>query len=147
MFFGHPVERLCTYQYSLVTLMPGRINSSQTVVTLLTLGVGLLQHLEDCGSPPLGTRAPTLTRPSSLKTSNHKSMMTYLGLPLDLFGKANRVRKDQSQYVDSLLCSAGCFFPAIPSFTTAGYDYGEQELVMWDYELDRCGTERNRPLC
>lgn len=70
MFFGHPVERLCTYQYSLVTLMPG-----------------LLQNLEDCGSPPLGTRAPTLTRPSSLKTSNHKSMMTYLGLPLDLFGK------------------------------------------------------------
>lgn len=70
MFYGHPLERLCTYQYSLVTLMPG-----------------LLQHLEDCGSPPLATRAPTLTRPSSLKTSNHKSMMTYLGLPLDLFGK------------------------------------------------------------
>lgn len=23
MFFGHPVERLCTYQYSLVTLIPG----------------------------------------------------------------------------------------------------------------------------
>ena len=25
MFFGHPVERLCTYQYSLVTLIPGMI--------------------------------------------------------------------------------------------------------------------------
>ena len=25
MFFGHPVERLCTYQYSLVTLIPGTL--------------------------------------------------------------------------------------------------------------------------
>lgn len=24
MFFGHPVERLCTYQYSLISLIPGK---------------------------------------------------------------------------------------------------------------------------
>ncbi|KAI0712430.1 transport protein Avl9-domain-containing protein [Earliella scabrosa] len=70
MFFGHPVERLCTYQYSLVTLVPG-----------------LLQNLDDCGSPPLAYRAQTLSRPTSLKTSDPKSMMAYMGLPLDLFGK------------------------------------------------------------
>jgi len=70
MFFGHPVERLCTYQYSLVTLVPG-----------------LLQNLDDCGSPPLAARAQTLSRPTSLRTSDHKSMMAYVGLPLDLFGK------------------------------------------------------------
>ncbi|KAI0822074.1 transport protein Avl9-domain-containing protein [Trametes gibbosa] len=70
MFFGHPVERLCTYQYSLVTLIPG-----------------LLQNLDDCGSPPLASRAQSLTRPTSLKTSDPKSMMAYMGLPLDLFGK------------------------------------------------------------
>ncbi|KAF4590789.1 late secretory pathway protein avl9 [Pleurotus pulmonarius] len=70
MFYGHPVERLCTYQYSLVALFPG-----------------LLQTLDDCGSPPLADRAPTLSRPNSLKTSDHKSMMAYMGLPLDLFGK------------------------------------------------------------
>ncbi|KAI0373648.1 hypothetical protein BV20DRAFT_962201 [Pilatotrama ljubarskyi] len=70
MFFGHPVERLCTYQYSLVTLIPG-----------------LLQNLDDCGSPPLASRAQTLSRPTSLKTSDPKSMMAYMGLPLDLFGK------------------------------------------------------------
>ncbi|KAH9841715.1 transport protein Avl9-domain-containing protein [Rhodofomes roseus] len=70
MFFGHPVERLCTYQYSLVTLVPG-----------------LLQNLDDCGSPPLAARAQSLTRPTSLRTSDHKSMMAYIGLPLDLFGK------------------------------------------------------------
>ncbi|KAF7768267.1 hypothetical protein Agabi119p4_7510 [Agaricus bisporus var. burnettii] len=70
MFYGHPVERLCTYQYSLISLIPG-----------------LLQHLEDCGSPPLSNRAPTLSRPNSLKTSDHKSMMAFMGMPLDVFGK------------------------------------------------------------
>ncbi|KAJ7643757.1 transport protein Avl9-domain-containing protein [Roridomyces roridus] len=70
MFYGHPVERLCTYQYSLVSLLPG-----------------LLQTLDDCGSPPLAARAPTLSRPTSLRTSDRKSMRTYTGLPLDIFGK------------------------------------------------------------
>ncbi|KAH9480710.1 Late secretory pathway protein avl9 [Psilocybe cubensis] len=70
MFYGYPVEKLCTYQYSLVSLLPG-----------------LLQTLDDCGSPPLAARAPTLSRPTSLRTSDHKSMMAYMGLPLDIFGK------------------------------------------------------------
>ncbi|PSR70819.1 hypothetical protein PHLCEN_2v13260 [Hermanssonia centrifuga] len=70
MFFGHPVEKLCTYQYSLVTLVPG-----------------LLQNLDDCGSPPLCSRAQGLSKPTELRTSDSKSMMAYIGLPLDLFGK------------------------------------------------------------
>ncbi|KAI5897126.1 uncharacterized protein SCHCODRAFT_01171131 [Schizophyllum commune H4-8] len=70
MFSGYPVERLCTYQYSLISLIPG-----------------LLQTLEDCGSPPIAARAPTLSKPTSLKTSDRKSMMAYLGFPLDIFGK------------------------------------------------------------
>lgn len=70
MFYGHPVHRLCTYQYSLVTLIPA-----------------LLQTLDDCGSPPLNARAPTLSRPSSLKTSDRKSLLAFAGLPLDIFGR------------------------------------------------------------
>ncbi|TFK62572.1 hypothetical protein BDN72DRAFT_903122 [Pluteus cervinus] len=70
MFYGHPVERLCTYQYSLVSLLPG-----------------LLQTLDDCGSPSLANRAPTLSRPTELKTSDRKSMMAFTGFPLDIFGK------------------------------------------------------------
>ena len=71
MFYGHPVEKLCTYQYSLVSLFPG-----------------LLQTLEDSGSPPLASRASTLSGPpSSLKTSDRKSMLQFVGFPLDLFGK------------------------------------------------------------
>lgn len=45
--------------------------------------------LDDCGSPPLAARAPTLSRPNSLKTSDRKSMLAYIGLPLDLFGKVD----------------------------------------------------------
>ena len=48
---------------------------------------GLLQTLDDCGSPLLAARAPTLSRPTSLRTSDHKSMMAFMGLPLDIFGK------------------------------------------------------------
>lgn len=48
---------------------------------------GLLQNLDDCGSPPLASRALTLSRASSLKTSDRKSMLAYQGLPLDIFGK------------------------------------------------------------
>ncbi|KAJ3988067.1 transport protein Avl9-domain-containing protein [Lentinula detonsa] len=70
MFYGHPVERLCTYQYSLISLLPG-----------------LLQTLDDCGSPPLASRAPTLSRPTSLRTSDRKSLMAYTGFPLDIFGR------------------------------------------------------------
>lgn len=70
MFYGYPVERLCTFQYSLVSLLPG-----------------LLQNLDDSGSPPLASRAPTLQKATSLKTSDRKSMMDFMGLPLDVFGK------------------------------------------------------------
>lgn len=70
MFYGHPVEKLCTYQYSLVALIPG-----------------LLQHLDDCGSPPLATRAAKLSKPTELRTSDPRSVMAFIGLPLELFGK------------------------------------------------------------
>lgn len=64
---GHSVERFCLYQYSFVSLLPG-----------------LLQTLNDCGSPPLG--APALSRPTSLRTSDRKSMAACARLPLDIFG-------------------------------------------------------------
>ena len=85
MFFGHPVERLCTYQYSLISLIPSTLSAKPGATAHLF--TGLLQTLDDCGSPPLAARAPTLSRPNSLRTSDRKSMLAYLGLPLDLFGK------------------------------------------------------------
>lgn len=70
VFYGHPVEKLCIYQYSLISLFPG-----------------LLQTLEDSGSPILAERAKNLGKPNELKTSDRKSLMAFLGMPLDLFGK------------------------------------------------------------
>ena len=87
MFFGYPVEKLCTYQYSLVALLPGISLYFHSIHVSQTAPKGLLQTLDDCGSPPLAARAPTLTRPTSLRTSDHKSMMAFMGLPLDIFGK------------------------------------------------------------
>jgi len=92
MFYGHPVERLCTYQYSLISLIPGKRvlgSDSSTILVYAHAVTDLLQNLDDCGSPPLASRASTLSRPTSLKTSDRKSMMAYLGLPLDLFGKVS----------------------------------------------------------
>ncbi|TKA52108.1 hypothetical protein B0A53_04768 [Rhodotorula sp. CCFEE 5036] len=65
-----PVEQLCTFQYSLVTLIPA-----------------LLTNLEDSASPALDERSQRRKKPSSLKTSDKYSLIRYLGLPLDVFGK------------------------------------------------------------
>ncbi|EJT98777.1 hypothetical protein DACRYDRAFT_110671 [Dacryopinax primogenitus] len=70
MFFGQPVETLCTYQYSLVSLIPG-----------------LLDHLADCATPFHDRRENDHDRPSELRTSDRLSLLRYLGLPLNVFGK------------------------------------------------------------
>lgn len=70
MFFGYPVERLCTYQYSLISLVPD-----------------LLFNLGDAGSPILDKQTAKRKRPESLKTSDRKSLMQFMGLPLHLFGQ------------------------------------------------------------
>lgn len=72
MFHGHPVERLCTYQYSLTSLIPG-----------------LLLALEDCGAPQLAEREKTLKRATEFKSSDRQSLLKFMGLPLDLFGKVS----------------------------------------------------------
>ena len=87
MFYGYPVEKLCTYQYSLVSLLPGMRIFYWISHIISTMFQGLLHTLDDCGSPPLASRAPTLSKPMSLRTSDRKSMMAYTGLPLDIFGK------------------------------------------------------------
>ncbi|KAH9454023.1 hypothetical protein Pst134EB_014120 [Puccinia striiformis f. sp. tritici] len=70
MFYGHPVESLCTYQYSLVSLIPC-----------------LLVNLEDSGSPMLAERSRKISQPTSLQTSDRHSLLQYFGLPLDIFGQ------------------------------------------------------------
>lgn len=72
MFFGYPVERLCTYQYSLISLIPD-----------------LLFNLADAGSPALDTQTSKRKRAESLKTSDRQSLMRFMGFPLHLFGEGS----------------------------------------------------------
>ncbi|GAA5857761.1 hypothetical protein JCM5353_002200 [Sporobolomyces roseus] len=67
-----PVEQLCTFQYSLVALIPA-----------------LLTSLQDSASPLLSNRSKNLQKPTSLKTSDKGSLIRYLGLPLEIFGQGS----------------------------------------------------------
>ncbi|KAF9900254.1 late secretory pathway protein avl9 [Linnemannia zychae] len=74
IFFGYPVETLCTYQYSLMSLVPG-----------------LLKSLQDTGSPLLDSQEVYMR--SMSKTPAHSTdkqeLFKYLGLPLHIFGEGS----------------------------------------------------------
>ncbi|KAJ5204545.1 Late secretory pathway protein AVL9 [Penicillium cinerascens] len=72
LFFGTRCERLCMIQFSLISLIPGLINS-----------------LEDCADPAFDNYAQTVEKPTSLKTSDRTSLLAYMGLPLQIFGKGS----------------------------------------------------------
>ncbi|KXJ95699.1 transport protein Avl9-domain-containing protein [Microdochium bolleyi] len=72
LFFGTRCERLCMMQFSLVSLIPG-----------------LLQSLEDCAGPELNNYERNLKQPTSLRTSDRSSLLAYMGLPLQIFGQGS----------------------------------------------------------
>ncbi|KAJ5301381.1 Late secretory pathway protein AVL9 [Penicillium antarcticum] len=72
LFFGTRCERLCMIQFSLISLIPGLINS-----------------LQDCADPSFDTYSKTVEKPTSLKTSDRSSLLAYMGLPLQIFGKGS----------------------------------------------------------
>ncbi|CAI7628555.1 unnamed protein product [Penicillium glandicola] len=72
LFFGTRCERLCMIQFSLISLIPGLINS-----------------LQDCADPSFDTYSQTVEKPTSLKTSDRSSLLAYMGLPLQIFGKGS----------------------------------------------------------
>ncbi|KAJ5332457.1 Late secretory pathway protein AVL9 [Penicillium brevicompactum] len=72
LFFGTRCERLCMIQFSLISLIPGLINS-----------------LQDCADPAFDTYSQIVEKPTSLKTSDRGSLLAYMGLPLQIFGKGS----------------------------------------------------------
>ncbi|KAH8915900.1 hypothetical protein BT69DRAFT_1340766 [Atractiella rhizophila] len=72
MFFSPhlPVEKLCNTQYSLVSLIPS-----------------LLSTLDDSASPLLDNVTVRRKRASTLRTSERESLLRFLGMPLDVFGR------------------------------------------------------------
>ncbi|KAG1178027.1 hypothetical protein G6F70_000019 [Rhizopus microsporus] len=70
LFYGYPVEKLCTFQYSLISLVPG-----------------LLRNLKDSGSPYLDTTQ--LSTAEILVDGSKESLLKYMGLPLHIFEKGS----------------------------------------------------------
>ena len=70
LFFGSRCERLCMMQFSLISLIPG-----------------LIRNLQDCADPELDSYERSLVKPTSLKTSDRNSLLSYMGVPLQIFGK------------------------------------------------------------
>lgn len=68
LFYGSKTELLCTMQYSLLSLIPL-----------------LLLYLDDSGDPKLSNLTDSLKRATSLKTSDRSSLLSYMGLPLQIF--------------------------------------------------------------
>ncbi|KAL0140934.1 transport protein Avl9-domain-containing protein [Mucor lusitanicus] len=72
LFYGYPVETLCTFQYSLISLIPG-----------------LLRSLQDSGAPELDTSDENMvtTEAKVLADGSKESLLKYMGLPLHIFEK------------------------------------------------------------
>ncbi|KAI5779299.1 transport protein Avl9-domain-containing protein [Geopyxis carbonaria] len=72
LFFSTRCERLCMIQFSLISLVPG-----------------LLRCLQDSSDPDLSSYEASLSKPTSVRTSDRKSLLTFMGLPLQIFGKGS----------------------------------------------------------
>ncbi|OAA47831.1 LAlv9 family protein [Metarhizium rileyi] len=70
LFFGSRCDRLCMVQFSLISLIPG-----------------LIRNLQDCADPELDNFEKKLAKPTTLQSSNRNSLLTFMGLPLQIFGK------------------------------------------------------------
>ncbi|KAK6948386.1 hypothetical protein Daesc_010152 [Daldinia eschscholtzii] len=47
------------------------------------------RNLQDCAGPDLNNYEKNLTQPTSLRTSDRNSLLSYMGLPLQIFGKGS----------------------------------------------------------
>jgi hypothetical protein len=60
-----------------------------TQFALISLIPGLIRNLQDCADPELDSYEHSLVKPTSLKSSDRKSLLRYMGLPLQIFGKGS----------------------------------------------------------
>jgi hypothetical protein len=57
--------------------------------SLISLIPGLIRQLQDCADPSFNGNESKLVKPSSVKTSDRASLLTYMGVPLQIFGKGS----------------------------------------------------------
>jgi len=61
--------------------------------SLISLIPGLIRNLQDCADPDLDDYEKQLVKPTSCKSSDRNSLLTYMGLPLQIFGKVIEMLK------------------------------------------------------
>lgn len=54
---------------------------------LISLIPGLIRNLQDCADPELNSYEEKLAPSTSLQSSNRSSLLQFMGLPLQIFGK------------------------------------------------------------
>ncbi|KAL9008261.1 MAG: hypothetical protein Q9173_006596, partial [Seirophora scorigena] len=57
--------------------------------SLISLIPGLLRRLEDCADPEFDQYEKSFVKPTTLKTSERSSLLSYMGLPIQIFGKGS----------------------------------------------------------
>lgn len=57
--------------------------------SLVSLIPSLIRHLQDCADPTFNSYEETFQPPTSLRTSDRSSLLSYVGLPLQIFGKGS----------------------------------------------------------
>lgn len=72
LFFGAHCERLCMMQFALISLIPG-----------------LLRELQDCSDPNFSTNEDNAKPAGGVETRERTSILAYMGLPLQIFGKGS----------------------------------------------------------
>ena len=72
LVFGSRCERVCLAQFALISLIPN-----------------LIRNLQDCADPEMANHEKKLIRSDSLRTSDRASLLLYMGLPLQIFGKGS----------------------------------------------------------
>ena len=70
LFFGSRCDKLCMIQFALISLIPG-----------------LIRNLQDCADPELNAYEEKLAPSTTLQSSNRSSLLQFMGLPLQIFGK------------------------------------------------------------
>lgn len=57
--------------------------------SLISLIPGLIRNLQDCADPAFNSYEENFQPPTSLKTSDRSSLLSYVGLPLQIFGRGS----------------------------------------------------------
>ncbi|KAK7438367.1 transporter Avl9 [Colletotrichum acutatum] len=87
-YLGMSLREL-VHEFKSQTLMLFKCCLLQPKFSLISLIPGLIRNLVDCADPELNNYEKRLARPTSLRTSDRNSLLTYMGLPLQIFGKGS----------------------------------------------------------